>query len=543
MTTLWPHQQAAHDKLAPLGRGMLAMGTGTGKSLTAIELIRTWGCRRVLILCPKAMVQVWPRELRKHGCDWRTVPLQKGTVPKRAQQLEAAALCSFVDGTGLAVSLNYAACLSPVMQAALLAVDWDCILLDESQNIKGHEGKVSRFVAELAARVEHVLGLTGTVLHDTPMDAFGQYRAIDPRLFGTDYFAFCRCYGKTALDDVREKLPDTLKSAARQAQGLQSALGGKLPDAASGLVERFGRPFVEAFMDGKQVAPDQASRIVEAAGKRYISWRLRKAPFLRAQVVGYQNLGDLRRRMETNTYVADKAAVLSLPRTLHEDLIVSLESKARKAYDGYAGASDEEVNALAKCTRLAQIANGFLPEVTPVLDAEGQPVLDETGEPRVNETILELGTEKRDALQELLTGLPPDEPVAVFGRFHHDLDEIHAAAAAAGRTSCELSGRKHALLEWQAGEFNVIAAELKSGGAGVDFTRACYQVYFAHPWSLGDYEQSLGRMDRPGQTRPVTYIHIVAAETIDEAVVEALQEKREIVLSVLAGLGKRRAAA
>jgi SNF2 family DNA or RNA helicase len=50
---------------------------------------------------------------------------------------------------------------------------------------------------------------------------------------------------------------------------------------------------------------------------------------------------------------------------------------------------------------------------------------------------------------------------------------------------------------------------------------------------LGDYDQSLKRTHRPGQTRPVCYIHIVAKDTVDVKVYESLDKKRDIVEYVL----------
>ena len=35
-------------------------------------------------------------------------------------------------------------------------------------------------------------------------------------------------------------------------------------------------------------------------------------------------------------------------------------------------------------------------------------------------------------------------------------------------------------------------------------------VYYSLGFSLGSYEQSLARVHRPGQTRPVEYIHLLA---------------------------------
>jgi SNF2 family DNA or RNA helicase len=58
-------------------------------------------------------------------------------------------------------------------------------------------------------------------------------------------------------------------------------------------------------------------------------------------------------------------------------------------------------------------------------------------------------------------------------------------------------------------------------------------------FSLGDYEQSLARLRRPGQTRMVRYYHMIAAGTVDETVYTALRERRDVVNAVLVNLTRR----
>jgi SNF2 family DNA or RNA helicase len=123
--------------------------------------------------------------------------------------------------------------------------------------------------------------------------------------------------------------------------------------------------------------------------------------------------------------------------------------------------------------------------------------------------------------------------VVVFARFTSDVRAIHEAAKKAGRISLELSGHRHELERWQAGEGTVIAVQIHAGGLGVDLTRACYAVYFSLGFSLGDYEQSLARLDRYGQTRPVTYYHLQARNSIDARILWALKAKKDVVESVL----------
>jgi len=73
---------------------------------------------------------------------------------------------------------------------ALRGVEWDAVILDESHRIKAPAGGQSRFVQRLAKDIPHVLALTGTPMPQGPQDVYGQFRTIDPSLFGVSNKAF-----------------------------------------------------------------------------------------------------------------------------------------------------------------------------------------------------------------------------------------------------------------------------------------------------------------------------------------------------------------
>ena len=79
---------------------------------------------------------------------------------------------------------------------------------------------------------------------------------------------------------------------------------------------------------------------------------------------------------------------------------------------------------------------------------------------------------------------------------------IHEACAGLGIHSLELSGRRDELKRWQDGGAQVLAVQISAGGIGVDLTRARYSIYYSLSFSLGEYDQALSRVHRPGQTRP-----------------------------------------
>ncbi len=239
------------------------------------------------------------------------------------------------------------------------------------------------------------------------------------------------------------------------------------------------------------------------------------------EVVGYRHLDELHRKFYALAYRVQAEDVLDLPEQLFVTRTATLGGQGASTYrrlerDLIAEVDEGVVtvaNALTKLLRLAQVTSGF------VRDDDGV-------ERQVDDT-------KATLLAEVLDELPPHEPVVVFARFHHDLDTIATIAGAQGRIVAELSGRVNELAVWQAGERDVLAAQIQSGKEGVDLTRARYTIYYSLGYSLGDYEQSLKRTHRPGQRRAVIYVHLVVDGTVDVHVLRALEQRKEVIEAVL----------
>jgi len=235
----------------------------------------------------------------------------------------------------------------------------------------------------------------------------------------------------------------------------------------------------------------------------------------------YINQEELHQRFYTRALRVSKAEAVELPPEQHQQILVDLGPQALQHYQELMRWLETEVaeervtaaNALVQLLRIQQITSGFLPG--------------ENGLVRVDRA-------KEEALEDLLEGLT-GEPVVVFCRFQPDLEVVHEVCQRLGRSSGELSGRKD---QWEAfqfkGAFEVLAAQIQAGGVGVNLSRAAYAIYYSVGFSLGDYLQSLARVHRPGQRRPVTYYHLVARNTIDERVYEALEARQDLVEAILA---------
>jgi SNF2 family DNA or RNA helicase len=64
-------------------------------------------------------------------------------------------------------------------------------------------------------------------------------------------------------------------------------------------------------------------------------------------------------------------------------------------------------------------------------------------------------------------------------------------------------------------------------------TAGSNMIYFSNGYDLEKRQQSEARIDRIGQTRKMTYIDIMAQDTIDERIVKALRTKVNIANAIM----------
>lgn len=443
----WQHQLRAYHFANELPAAELACAMGTGKSKVAVDLIQNNRDKTILIASPVSVLGVWRREFARHGESWEHqihISDTRWTVKRRAK--EAAEFLDRQRRTDrpAAVVVNYESIWRSEFGDWALSQLWDRVVADEVHRIKAHNSECSKFAAKLYGRSGRRLGLTGTPMTNGPLDIYGQYRFLDPGIFGTSW-------------------------------------------------HRFSNEF--AVMS--EMYP--------------------------GQVVRYKNQEEFARRFGLIAYRVE-SDVLNLPPAVHSVIPVQLGAKAQRVYrdleremiteigDGFVTVA----NALVKLIRLAQATSGFTQ-------------LDESKE------IIELGDEKAIALRDLLSDFDRAEPVVVFCRFRHDLDRVSEVAAQLNLRYGELSGRRHDLTDhatmpdW----VDVMGVQYQSGGVGIDLTRSRYWVAYSPTYSLADYDQSIARLNRPGQTRTVFCYHLAAVGTVDERIAQAVEQKREIIEAVL----------
>lgn len=192
----WEHQKQAYHFAKNLHSCGLFMDMGTGKTKVTIDLINNRGHKKVLVVCPLSVVDVWPQEVRKHSPhnNFRILALNESSVAgkkeKAAQVFEEA---QALDKTFIAV-INYESVWREPFGKWAKDIDWDLVVADESHRIKSPGAKCSLYMSRLGKSVPYKLALTGTPLANDPLDIYGQYRFLDPGIFGTSFNRFKQRY-------------------------------------------------------------------------------------------------------------------------------------------------------------------------------------------------------------------------------------------------------------------------------------------------------------------------------------------------------------
>lgn len=112
------------------------------------------------------------------------------------------------------------------------------------------------------------------------------------------------------------------------------------------------------------------------------------------------------------------------------------------------------------------------------------------------------------------------EPLIVFTAFRHERQRVLRRFPDFAPWSDRLFD------DWNAGKVPGVVADPRSIGHGLNLQHGGKTVvWFTLPWSRDLYDQSNARLYRRGQTQEVEVVRILAQDTMDDAVVEALDTK------------------
>ena len=148
-----------------------------------------------------------------------------------------------------------------------------------------------------------------------------------------------------------------------------------------------------------------------------------------------------------------------------------------------------------------------------------------------------LASAKLDDLMDMLGEmLPEGRRVLLFSQFTSMLDLIKPRLEAEGIKYVELRGdtrdRAAPVRRFEAGEVPVFLISLKAGGRGLNLTSADTVIHYDPWWNPAVEDQASDRAHRIGQTKSVFVYKMIAADTVEERIID--MQERKAALAKLA---------
>lgn len=169
---MYPHQKEAYEKLKRLKVGALYMEMGTGKTRTALELIKLRldlnKIDHVIWLCPCTMLD--------------TDDLLDN-INEHSDLAEAPGLLTLMGIETLSTSER--ACRKLL---SIVSTKRTFIIIDESNLVKNHNAMRTRHILQIAEQCKYRLILNGTPISKNEKDLFAQWYMLDWRILG--YMSF-----------------------------------------------------------------------------------------------------------------------------------------------------------------------------------------------------------------------------------------------------------------------------------------------------------------------------------------------------------------
>lgn len=548
---------------------------GTGKTWIIINNIADlWASGEldaVIVFAPNGVHTNWTLiELEKHMPDWvryRAAAWSANPNKKEKQQLED--LYGSTDSTELRIfTMNWEGLQH---KRSFEAAERFCntsrrlmIVGDEIDAAKNPKADRTKNLMKLKKYSHYRRGMTGTPVDGSPFSLFAPFTFLDENILGTtSYYAFKAEYAEM-LDSnnglVKHIVENKIKmSVANKALITQYEMAiyasvikngrEELIDIATNLqmatdaqdyekVLRFHNELRQAFNPAPSAGKTMVLQTM-AKSEEIIATHNRKIAYMAnserlPQIVAkgengrpkYRNLDKLSRLIAPHSYRVLKKDCLDLPDKIYKTVIFDMTTKQKEIYDKakeecrlvFEG-NETPFNKLASLTKLSQITSGYY--IHPLSE---EPVR------------IEGDNNKLDLLVDRVQAiLDQGKKVIIWARYTIEIEDIVARLKAIENCvpvqyygAVKKGDRIAAIEAFERGEANVFVGNQQAGGTGITLVAASYVIYFSNNFSMRDRLQSEDRAHRIGQTENVTYINIAAKGTIDEYVIRALSNKKDV---------------
>lgn len=359
--------------------------------------------------------------------------------------------------------------LTKKLIARLRKVRWNRFIWDEAQRTKNRTSAASRAAALIAKSAERRLALTGTPIDRNPRDLWAIMRWVAVDVFGDVWRDFEEDFLEQPTIDLTKKM-GMLK---RQRMTLASRIAKNKAPIREDMLDEYARRISPHV---RRISKEDAG--IEPAKVKIIEFDLDPQ-----EDVKY-------RRLEKNMVVKAGGVKIKTP------------------------------------LKIVQI--GKLQQIT------GGHIKDEDGE------VHTVGTTKRRQLRKAIQKHTVEgKPFVIFCKF---VWEVHLIERMLGRMGygriAKLWGklkdtkkdpkRTRVLLGFQQGEYDVMVAQQRTGGVGVDLYRARKFFVYSMGHSYIDYDQMLSRGDFLDQTERAEFFILAVRRSIDTDICRAVKDKKSI---------------
>jgi len=246
------------------------------------------------------------------------------------------------------------------------------------------------------------------------------------------------------------------------------------------------------------------------------------------KIVKFKNLKELGKLVSPHSYRILKKDCLDLPDKIFTKRIIELSDEQKKAYSEMKtsaitilkGEPATAVNVLTQLIKLHQITCGHMKT--------------DSGD------IINLKNSRLDELMQIL-GETTGKAI-IWANYIHDINTIESAIKKEfGLDSyCTYYGAtkqedRQACINKFQDETNPVRffiGNTQTGGYGITLTQASTVIYYSNNYDLEKRIQSEDRAHRIGQKNPVLYVDLVAKETVDEKIIQALRNKVNIASEI-----------
>ena len=269
----------------------------------------------------------------------------------------------------------------------------------------------------------------------------------------------------------------------------------------------------------------------------YYSFRTRYAICRKIQVhgrqveivVGYRNLGELSEKIKPFSDRVLKDDCLDLPKKTYLKRSIELSDDQKKVYKQMKqealavlnGKMVTSATVITQLMRLHQITCGHF------TSDDG--------------TIQEIKNNRIPQLMDILEEV--EGKAVIWAHYRYDIEKIvEAISKKYGNNSVvtyygdtTTDERAAAIRKIQDPESPVrfIVGTPQTGGYGITLTGASTMIYYSNGYDLEKRQQSEARIDRIGQEKPMTYIDIMAEDTVDMKIVKSLRQKVNIATEIM----------